>query len=309
MVEILDDGDNRPCPPGRDRARRHQRSSQRGPAAYSIRTGRYRQRREPCPCGRGLTVLTKVQGRVRNLFTLPDGTTFSPSLPSSAFIDILHARWWQVAQVARDAIEVRFQPQQNVTQEDHTKFRRLIADTWSPSLQVAFKPQAAPPKASPPASTSISSTRSHRCPRPEAVPRRGQPIRLHLRCRRRTFSAATARAVFRIPASSRHSFDAVPKLRSREGAPIEDPRSTPSSKPHAVQMLFYVRGENDLWDACKEGFQNESAAAVVHDKARSQENLGHGHDAIGHHGAAPFGGRPRLGRGSGQGEHAVGKGR
>ena len=143
LVEILD-GDNRPCPPGVP-----------GRVVISVLHNaaqpliRYEQgdiafAGVPCPCGRGLPVITKVQGRVRNLFSLPDGTIFSPSLPSSAFLTILHARWWQVAQVAPDAIEVRFHPQQDVSPEEHAQFRKLIADTWSPSLSVAFKPQAAP---------------------------------------------------------------------------------------------------------------------------------------------------------------------
>ena len=143
LVEILDEK-NQACPPGK-----------LGRVVITVLHNaaqpliRYEQADlaiagEACPCGRGLPVITKVQGRMRNLFSLPDGTTFSPSLPSSAFLTILHARWWQVAQVARDAIEVRFHPQQDVSSEEHAQFRKLIADTWSPSLSVAFKPQAAP---------------------------------------------------------------------------------------------------------------------------------------------------------------------
>src|SRR5207253_5021199 len=35
---------------------------------------------EPCPCGRGLPVLTRVLGRQRNMLTLPDGDQRWPNI-------------------------------------------------------------------------------------------------------------------------------------------------------------------------------------------------------------------------------------
>jgi phenylacetate-CoA ligase len=142
-IEILDE-DNKPCPPGK--AGRVVTTVLHNAAQPLIRyeQGDLAEPGPQCPCGRGLRVIRKVQGRVRNLFSVPGGATFSPSLPSSAFIDILHSRWWQVAQVATDAVEVRFHPQQDVTENEYAQFRKLVASTWSPSFKVAFKAQTAP---------------------------------------------------------------------------------------------------------------------------------------------------------------------
>ncbi|MGH8617527.1 MAG: phenylacetate--CoA ligase family protein [Burkholderiales bacterium] len=61
----------------------------------------------PCPCGRGLPVLTRILGRVRNMLRLPDGTRRWPSFPSKYWLPIAPIRQIQLVQHALDHVEVR----------------------------------------------------------------------------------------------------------------------------------------------------------------------------------------------------------
>ena len=74
-----------------------------------------------CPCGRGLTRDHKGSGTgAQSLSAFPTARHSAQAFRRRPSSNILHARWWQVAQVARDAIEIRFHPQQDVTQKNTT---------------------------------------------------------------------------------------------------------------------------------------------------------------------------------------------
>ena len=61
----------------------------------------------PCPCGRGLPVLTHIVGRSRNRLVLPDGRSYWPTFPGSAWLDIPAVRQFQIEQLTPERIEVR----------------------------------------------------------------------------------------------------------------------------------------------------------------------------------------------------------
>ena len=72
--------------------------------------GDYAEVGEPCPCGRGLPVLTRILGRQQDVLTLPTGEQRWTLLGSSdvkAFMEMAPIRQYQFAHVARDTIEVR----------------------------------------------------------------------------------------------------------------------------------------------------------------------------------------------------------
>lgn len=60
-------------------------------------------------CGRGLTTIEDIAGRIRHMFILADGSRIVPTLTVPAVM-ALNAMMFQVAQVARDTIEVRYVP-------------------------------------------------------------------------------------------------------------------------------------------------------------------------------------------------------
>lgn len=62
-----------------------------------------------CACGRGLRALEEIVGRVRHLFVLADGSRIVPDLPVTA-VAALNAAMFQIAQVSRNRIEIRYVP-------------------------------------------------------------------------------------------------------------------------------------------------------------------------------------------------------
>lgn len=82
LVEVLDDA-GRECRPGE--VGRVVITSLHNFAMPLIRyeIGDYAEVGEPCPCGRGLPVLTRIVGRQRNMFLLPDGRKVWPALELS----------------------------------------------------------------------------------------------------------------------------------------------------------------------------------------------------------------------------------
>lgn len=77
-----------------------------------------------CPCGRGLPVLERIQGRVRNLLRRPDGSVSWPNFGFGRFASVAPLRQFQVVQTALDAIEFRVVPGAPL---DATQ-RRALAD-------------------------------------------------------------------------------------------------------------------------------------------------------------------------------------
>ena len=68
--------------------------------------GDYAEVGEPCACGRGLPVVRRILGRVRNMLTLPSGDKRWPRL-GSRHRDIAPVRQLQVVQLDLDRVELR----------------------------------------------------------------------------------------------------------------------------------------------------------------------------------------------------------
>lgn len=74
--------------------------------------GDYAEVGPPCPCGRGLPVLTRILGRQRNMLTLPDGSQRWPTFgDSTEFVGALSTlpriEQFQVVQHSTERLEVR----------------------------------------------------------------------------------------------------------------------------------------------------------------------------------------------------------
>jgi len=125
VVEVLDD-DGIPCAPGE--VGRVVVTALHNHAMPLIRyeVGDYAQVGEPCPCGRGLPVLTRILGRVRNMLTFPDGRRNWPVFADDRFVTIAPIRQYQFVQKTPERIEVRFVADRVVTSEEEQRLRALI---------------------------------------------------------------------------------------------------------------------------------------------------------------------------------------
>lgn len=69
--------------------------------------GDYAELGEPCPCGRGLPVLRRILGRVRNTLVTADGGRYWPSFGVRGFLDIAPVLQHQFVQKSYDLVEAR----------------------------------------------------------------------------------------------------------------------------------------------------------------------------------------------------------
>jgi phenylacetate-CoA ligase len=111
LVEILDDA-GRPVPPGTEG-----NVVVTGFYNYAMPLIRYAVgdraalAAAPCPCGRGLPVLSHVAGRVRNLFRFAGGKTVWPFVPFAKLRHFIEMRQLQIVQTARDRVDLHYVPE------------------------------------------------------------------------------------------------------------------------------------------------------------------------------------------------------
>lgn len=63
-----------------------------------------------CSCGKQLSVLQKISGRIGNLFHFPDGHTVAPFLPTKEFFVNFGTKTWQLVQTGPLEVELRYVP-------------------------------------------------------------------------------------------------------------------------------------------------------------------------------------------------------
>ena len=80
----------------------------------------------PCDCGRGLPVLRRIAGRVRNMVTLPSGERFWPNLGTSEFAGILPVRQHQFVQKSLERLELRLVAGRRGTPQEEARLRELV---------------------------------------------------------------------------------------------------------------------------------------------------------------------------------------
>jgi phenylacetate-CoA ligase len=106
LVEILDDA-GLPCAPGiTGRVVVSVLHSFAMPLVrYAL--GDYAEFGEPCPCGRGLPVLTRIVGRARNMLITARGERYWPFFGSRGMTEIAPVRQHQFVQKSFDLVEAR----------------------------------------------------------------------------------------------------------------------------------------------------------------------------------------------------------
>ena len=94
----------------------------------------------PCPCGRGLPVLTRIIGRTRNALVTADGKRHYPLLGQTGFLDIAPILQHQFVQTAFDVLEARIVTREPLTREQGERFRAHVAKRLPPGIRVQIMP-------------------------------------------------------------------------------------------------------------------------------------------------------------------------
>lgn len=135
LVEILDD-DGAPCAPGE--VGRVVVTPLHNFAMPLIRyaIGDYAEVGEPCASGRGLPVIRRIYGRVRNVLTSPTGSRVWPSLNHSGLESIAPLRRFQLLQTRDLAIRLRMVVDRPLTPEEAAAARAAMVRAVGPDFEV-----------------------------------------------------------------------------------------------------------------------------------------------------------------------------
>ena len=139
-LEVLDD-DNHPCKPGE--TGRVVVTTLHNYAMPLIRyeIGDYACVGEPCPCGRGLPVLTRIHGRKQNVLILPTGETRWTLLSSEdikEFMEMAPIRQYQFAQIKENAIEIRLAIARSLTTSEEKQIAEWTKSKFGYPFDISF---------------------------------------------------------------------------------------------------------------------------------------------------------------------------
>jgi phenylacetate-CoA ligase len=137
FVEIIDES-GRPCVPGG--IGRVVVTSLHNFAMPLIRyqIGDYAEVGPPCACGRGLPVLARVMGRVRNMLVGRNGDRYWPSFGTTRFRHIAPVRQHQFVQTARGVLKARFVVERALTEDEEEALRAHIQSRLPEPFAIAF---------------------------------------------------------------------------------------------------------------------------------------------------------------------------
>lgn len=135
LVEVLDE-QGRECGPGQ--TGRVVVTDLHNFAAPLIRydIGDFAEVGPPCPCGRGLPVLTRIIGRARNLLVTADGKRHYPFLGQSQFLDIAPILQHQFVQTTFDVVEARIVMREAPTKEQVASLKAHVAKRMPAGIRI-----------------------------------------------------------------------------------------------------------------------------------------------------------------------------
>jgi phenylacetate-CoA ligase len=137
LVEVIDDA-GRPCAPGQ--IGRVVVTPLHNFAMPLIRyeIGDYAEVGSPCACGRGLPVLTRVMGRVRNILIGAGGERYWPSFGTTRFRNLAPVRRHQFVQKRRDGLEARLVVERPLTADEEGNLRAHILSRLPEPFEITF---------------------------------------------------------------------------------------------------------------------------------------------------------------------------
>lgn len=93
----------------------------------------------PCACGRGLSTLTRIMGRERNMIRNPDGTTHWPLTGYKDYRKIAPIVQYQMVQHRLDELEMRLVTERPLTENEEEALRRyLVEDKLKQPFRIRF---------------------------------------------------------------------------------------------------------------------------------------------------------------------------
>ncbi len=109
-------------------------------------TGDYAEVGEFCPCGRGLTTLTRILGRRRNRLLLPDGTASWPNLSSLPWTEqVPKLRRFQLLQRKNHSLQLRYEADRPLSTAEHETIAAMLLKHLNASLPLDFEHVASLP--------------------------------------------------------------------------------------------------------------------------------------------------------------------
>jgi phenylacetate-CoA ligase len=138
LVEVLD-SDDRPCQPGEiGRVVVTTLLNFAGPLLrYAI--GDLAEVGQPCSCGRGLPVLNRILGRVRNTLRLPNGESTWPVFNLFEASNFIPFHQVQLVQKTLEEIEVRLVAKGAPTAEDEQQFASVVTEALGFPFRISFQ--------------------------------------------------------------------------------------------------------------------------------------------------------------------------
>jgi phenylacetate-CoA ligase len=100
--------------------------------------GDYAVAGEPCPCGRGLPVLKRIVGRVRNMAVDPTGRRFWPSFHAPIWLEVAPLKRIQLVQHAPSAIEIRYVMERALAASEEDRLRASLGKTLAYPYDFSF---------------------------------------------------------------------------------------------------------------------------------------------------------------------------
>ncbi len=122
LLEVLDD-DGRPCRPGEIGKVVVTSLHNFAMPMFRYAVGDLAEPGEPCPCGRGLPVLRRILGRVRNVLVYPDGRKAWALLGDMYYTEIPVIRQFQIVQKTVRDIEIRMVAERSLTAAEEERVR------------------------------------------------------------------------------------------------------------------------------------------------------------------------------------------
>lgn len=105
--------------------------------------GDYAEVGPPCPCGRGLPVLRRIAGRVRNMARDPNGRRFIPFVPFGGWLDIAPIRGIQLVQKTPRLIELRYVMEQDLSADQVERLTAMLQANLGYPFELRFTRVAA----------------------------------------------------------------------------------------------------------------------------------------------------------------------
>jgi len=100
--------------------------------------GDYAEVGDACPCGRGLPVIKRVLGRVRNMIVLPSGQQRWPVLGYKKFEEVIPVRQIQTIQHAVDHLEMKLAVNAVVTSQQEAQLTDIIQKSLGYPFRITF---------------------------------------------------------------------------------------------------------------------------------------------------------------------------